>query len=177
MLDHYTLQPLQSQQFDQNTEKPDLTTTTAVRMVLDRAADVDEALELLAQYDMHASVDMMVHFALADTDGHAVVVEYINNEMVVTVTPVVTNYYLSPGEKYGIGSEESKIRFAILTDLMKENAAFDMDGIRDALNRVSKHNFDSDYASTEWSIVYNQNTGEAHYYHRENYNKEFFFFF
>lgn len=161
--------------FDQNTEKPDLTTTTAVRMVLDRAADVDEALELLAQYDMHASVDMMVHFALADTDGHAVVVEYINNEMVVTVTPVVTNYYLSPGEKYGIGSEESKIRFAILTDLMKENAAFDMDGIRDALNRVSKHNFDSDYASTEWSIVYNQSSGEARYFHRENYEKYYSF--
>ena len=30
---------------------------------------------------------------------------------------------------------------------------------------------DSGFASTEWIIVYNQSTGEARYYHRENYQK------
>ena len=50
-----------------------------------------------------------------------------------------------------------------------------MDGIRDALDSVSKHNFDSEFASTEWSIVYNQSTGEARYYHRENYQKYYTF--
>ena len=54
-------------------------------------ANVDEALTLLQQYDLHASMGMMIHFALADTTGRGVVVEYINNEMVVTETPVVTN--------------------------------------------------------------------------------------
>lgn len=157
--------------FRQDTGKPDLTTTTAVRLLLDQAADVEEAVELLSQYDMHASAGMMVHFALADATGHSVVVEYIDNEMVVTETEVVTNYYLSPGEKYGIGTEESKIRYAMLKDLLQSNACFDMDGVRDALDSVSKHNFDSGFASTEWSIVYNQSTGEARYYHRENYQK------
>lgn len=95
--------------FQQDTGKPDLTTTTAVRLLLDKAADVEEAVDLLSQYDMHASAGMMVHFALADASGHSVVVEYIDNEMAVTETPVVTNYYLSPGEKYGIGTEESMI--------------------------------------------------------------------
>ena len=97
--------------FHQDTGKPDLTTTTAVRLLLDQAADVEEAVELLARYDMHASAGMMVHFALADAEGHSVVVEYIDNEMAVTETPVVTNYYLTPGEKYGIGTEESKVRY------------------------------------------------------------------
>ena len=77
--------------FAQDTGKPDLTTTTAVRLLLDKAADVDEALTLLEQYDLHASAGMMVHFALADAAGHSVVVEYIDNEMVITETPVVTN--------------------------------------------------------------------------------------
>ena len=82
---------------------------------------------------MHASAGMMVHFAIADAAGHSVVVEYIGNEMVVTETPVVTNYYLSPGEKYGIGTEESKIRYAMLDDMLQSGFPFSMDGIRDAI--------------------------------------------
>ncbi len=161
--------------FHQDTGKPDLTTTTAVRLLLDQAADVEEAVELLARYDMHASAGMMVHFALADAEGHSVVVEYIDNEMEVTETPVVTNYYLTPGEKYGIGTEESKVRYAMLEDMLQSGSSFTMDGIRDALDSVSKHNFDSEFASTEWSIVYNQSTGEARYYHRENFQKYYTF--
>lgn len=36
---------------DQDTDKPDITTTTAVRLILDKAASVDEAVALLEQYD------------------------------------------------------------------------------------------------------------------------------
>ena len=50
-----------------------------------------------------------------------------------------------------------------------------MEDIRDALNSVSKHNFKSPFASTEWSIVYNQQTGEILYYHRENYDTGYSF--
>lgn len=161
--------------FDQDTGKPDLTTTTAIRLLLDRAADVDEAVSLLSQYDMHASAGMMVHFALADAAGKAVVVEYVDNEMQVIETPVVTNFYLTPGEKYRIGSQESQVRYELLTELLAENPNLDMDGVRDALDRVSKRNFDSDYASTEWSIVYDQTNGEARYYHREDFEKSYSF--
>ena len=77
-----------SASISQSTDKPDLTTTTAVRLMLNKAANVDEALALLQEYDLHASMDMMVHFALADTTGRAVVVEYVDNQMVVTETLV-----------------------------------------------------------------------------------------
>lgn len=79
----------------QDSDRADITTTTAIRLLPDKAADVDEALALLEQYDMHASMGMMVHFALDDNSGRSVVVEYIENEMVVTDTPVVTNFYLA----------------------------------------------------------------------------------
>lgn len=105
---------------DQNTEKPDITTTTAVRLMLDQAADVEEALELLGKYDMHASMGMMVHFALADASGHSVVVEYIDNRMVVTETPVVTNFYLAEGDKNGIGTVQSHERYEILMNLLRK---------------------------------------------------------
>lgn len=161
--------------FSQDTGKPDLTTTTAVRLLLDRAASVDEAVELLSQYDLHASAGMMVHFAIADATGRSVVVEYIDNEMNVVETDIATNFYLTEGEKYGIGTEESHIRYEILTALLQEQKAFTMEDIRDALNSVSKHNFNSPFASTEWSIVYNQQTGEILYYHRENYDTGYSF--
>lgn len=91
----------------QDTGKPDITTTTAVRLLLDQAEDVEEALELLEKYDLHSSMGMMVHLALADTGGRSVAVEYVDNEMIITETPVVTNFYLAEGEKQGIGTAQS----------------------------------------------------------------------
>lgn len=158
----------------QNTGKPDITTTTAVRLLLNRAANAEEAVQLLEQYDMHTSMGYMIHFAIADNDGHHVVVEYVNNRMTVTDTPVVTNFYLTAGEKYGIGTAQSHERYEILTSQLKESHFMSMADVRDALDSVSKDNF-GEFESTEWSIVYNQSTGEVHYYHRENYQNSFIF--
>ena len=163
--------------FDQYTEKPDLTTTTAVRLLLDKAASVDEALDLLRQYDLHASAGMMVHFAIADTSGRSVAVEYVNNEMSVVETPIVTNFYLTPGEKHGIGTEESHRRYEILAEALADHPSMTAEKVRDAMDSVSKHNFDSVFASTEWSIVFDQTSGEARYYHRENFENAYVFRF
>ena len=152
----------------QNTDKPDLTTTTAVRMLLDKAATVEEAVGLLAQYDMHASMNYMVHFAIADQSGASVAVEYIDGEMVVTPTPVLTNFYLAEGNKQGIGTQQSHTRFDILTDTLEQTPVMDRLGVRDALNSVSKHNF-GEFESTEWSVVFDQSALAAFYYRRENY--------
>lgn len=152
----------------QDTGKPNLTTTTAIRLLLNQAADVDEALELLNQYDMHASMGMMVHFALADASGRSVVVEYVDNQMIVIETPVLTNFYLAEGEKQGVGTQQSHERYEILMERLEESETMEMSDMRDALNSVSKDNFE-EFASTEWSAVFNLNTGEARYYHRENY--------
>lgn len=152
----------------QDTGKPDLTTTTAVRLLLDQAADVREAVALLGQYDLNASMGMMVHFALADAKGNSVVVEYIENEMVVTDTPAVTNFYLAQGEKYGIGTEQSHARYEILNQALKEHGTMTETDMRDVLDSVSKDGL-GEFGSTEWSIVMDQETKELTYYHREDY--------
>jgi len=159
--------------FDQQSEKNNLTTTTAVRLLLDKTATVEEAVELLETYDLLASAGMMIHFAIADASGRSVAVEYIDNEMNVIETPIVTNFYLTEGEKYGVGTEESKLRYQILTERLSEKGAMEMDDVRDTLDAVSKHNFNSVFASTEWSVVYDQTNGEARYYHREDYSRFF----
>lgn len=158
----------------QNTNKPDITTTTAIRLLLNKAADVDEALELLRQYDMHASMGFMTHLAISDNSGKSVVVEYVNNEMKVVETPVVTNFYLVEGSKHGIGTAQSHERYDILMNALGEKNTMNMNDVRDALSSVSKKNF-GEFESTEWSIVFNQSTGEVHYYHRENYDKSYIF--
>lgn len=158
----------------QNSDKPDITTTTAVRMLLNKASTTDEAIEMLKQYDFHASMDYIVHFAITDSTGKSVTAEYINNEMKVTRTPVLTNFYLAEGQKQGVGTEQSHIRFGILEDAIKENPVMDRQQVKDTLSSVSKGNF-GEFESTEWSVVFDQSALTAAYYHRENYNKEFLF--
>lgn len=157
-----------SADIDQDVGKPNLTTTTAVRLLLNQAADVQEAVELLGQYDLHASMGMMVHFALADAKGNSAVVEYIDNEMTVIDTPAVTNFYLTQGEKYGIGTQQSHTRFEILKQALEERETMTETDVRNALDSVSKDNFD-EFESTEWSIVMDQESKELTYFHREDY--------
>ncbi|MCM1192314.1 MAG: C45 family autoproteolytic acyltransferase/hydrolase [Acetatifactor muris] len=158
----------------QNTDKPDITTTTAIRLLLNQAATVEEALDLLGQYDLHASMNYMVHFAIADAAGNSVAVEYIDNEMVVVETPVLTNFYLAEGEKQGIGTSQSHERFDILTEMIAERTSMTQAEVREALDSVSKDNF-GEFESTEWSIVFDQSALTATYYHRENYEEAYFF--
>ena len=116
----------------------------------------------------------MVHFAIADAAGKSVVVEYVENEMIVTETPVVTNFYIAEGEKQGIGTQQSHTRFDTLAQALAETPVMNMDDVRDAMDNVSKHNF-NDGETTEWTMVCNQQTGEVRYYHRENYETAYVF--
>jgi len=163
-----------SDTIQQNSDKPDITTTTAVRLLLDQAASVVEAINLLNEYDLHASFDYMVHFALSDATGKSVVVEYIGDVMTITETPIITNFYLTQGHKYGIGSQQSHTRYELLNDALAEHPIMSTDMVRDSLERVSKHHFRGS-ETTEWSIVFDQTSLIASYYHRENYSKVYSF--
>lgn len=163
-----------NEKVEQDTELPDITTTTAIRLLLDKASDTDEAIALLQQYDMHASKGLTVHFAVADAGGKSVAIEYLNNEMIVTETPVVTNFYFAEGEKNGVGTAQSHERYEILMETLADTDTFTADDVMNALDSVSKHNY-NDGETTEWSAVFNQSTGEAVYCHRENYDKKYTF--
>jgi len=88
----------------QNRGRTPLTTSTAIRLLLDRAATVDEALALLEQYDMHSSAGMVHHLSIADASGRSVVVEFFGDSMYVTETPAVTNFVMAEHEYKGMGT-------------------------------------------------------------------------
>ena len=155
----------------QNTDKPDLTVTPIIRLLLDHAATVDEAVALLSQYDMHSSIGSAHHLSIADATGRSVVVEYINNEMCVTETPILTNHYLTEGEKFGVGSEQSHQRFDRLADrYAAANGVMSLSEVRDSLQSVSQGTFSDSDEGTQWSIVYFPSALTADYYLRENYD-------
>jgi len=160
----------------QNTGKPDLTTTTAIRLLLDRAATVDEAIALLEQYDMHSDLGAMYHFAISDAGGRSVVVEYIHDAMHVTEAPVVTNFFLTPGEVYGIGHKTSRQRFDILSQLHKDaHGTMGLEQIKEGLRTVRHSLFVEGGKTTQWSVVYNQTSLELQFYHRENFKTPYTF--
>ena len=63
---------------DQNTEKPDMTTTTFLRMVLDYADNLEEAVEIAERYDMHDSAGTSYHYMVADASGRSAILEWVN---------------------------------------------------------------------------------------------------
>lgn len=179
----------------QKTDKPDLTTTTAIRLLLDRAANVDEAVELLKQHDMNSSIGAAHHFAIADKSGKSVVVEYVNGEMLVAETNVVTNHYLADSPKKGVGSEDSHARFDLLNNWIgpdfvlagwhgRPDYKITIPPFQEVLTllapitqsqlrlhvRLKDSRTDGDNDVTLWSIVYAPGKQWADFYFREDFD-------
>ena len=151
------------EQTHQSTDKVDLTTNTAIRLLLDKAATVEEAISLLEQYDMNSAIGMSHHLSISDASGRSVVVEYINNEMIVTETSAVTNHYLSEGEKYGVGNQESHARFEKLVEMRDGIAG--TENMRDAMKAASYEGL------TRWTIVYDMDAVAFDFYLNRQYDK------
>lgn len=154
----------------QNTEKPDLTTTTAIRAMLDYAANVDEAIALLEKYDMNSDIGSAHHYAISDASGRSVTVEWVNNEMVVTETDTLTNHYLAEA-KYGIGNELSKTRMETMKQAKADkNGVMTQTELQEVMKSVSQGNYVSNEA-TQWTVLYNTKEMSLEYFWQENYER------
>ena len=143
-----------------------VTTTTAIRLLLDRAATTDEAISMLASWDMHSSIDWAHHIAIADATGHSVVVEWIDNEMIVTETPAVTNHYLSPLRPHvGIGQTEA--RRDTLCARLAAHPQMQSDDMRNLLEDVAFEDY------TGWSVIFSTKDLSATYYYRTDFEKAY----
>lgn len=89
---------LQAPPTHQDNGKTDVDTTLAIRVLLDKAANVKEAIELLDSFDMHASANGCYHLQLADAEGNSAVVSYVDGKMIITEKTkdylCATNFYL-----------------------------------------------------------------------------------
>ena len=159
---------------NQDTEKADITTTTAVRLILDRAASVDEAVALLKQSDMHASLDKQSKFAISDASGKSVNVEYINNEMQVTQAQYASNFYQTPGEYYGVGIRQPDGRYEVLKQAYDEcEGVMDSDTLMQTMEKASQKYFHHNH--TQWTAVFHTEELKAEYCYHENFEVKYEF--
>lgn len=120
----------------QDTDKPDFTSTTLLRLILDYADSVEEAVEIASSYDLHDSANTSYHYMVADATGKSVILEWTNDSAVDTTDndgsqrtlkvvyndqdsaigereaasnyQVVTNFVLQPGYYDGVPAENKK---------------------------------------------------------------------
>ncbi len=168
----------------QDTDKPDLTTTAALRLLLDKTATVDEAVELLRQYDMNFSIDSAHHFAISDAAGKSVAVEWMGEEMFVTETNVVTNHYLVGDAEPDLEEvpkeyRPSYIRYRTLYGrYLDANGKLTAGETLDAMKAVASSNF-NDYRTegetrrTQWTLVFDQKALTAELYRWEDWERPY----
>ena len=149
----------------QDTGKTKVMTTLAIRMLLDKAADVEEGIRILKNVDMNSSGKIGYHFQMADRKGDSAVIEYIDNKMVVirkdTEEPCfcLTNFTVSTVDKSGTGKE----RFEIMENGLKKNNSVMSE--KAAMNLLDKAQMDGHRyyepghmyydSKTQWSVIYN----------------------
>lgn len=151
----------------QDTDKPNICTTLAIRLILDKAASTEEAIELLGQYDMIASSGRDYHFYINDASGDGRVVEWDchseTRELVATPVRTTTNFFniyidkitVTDGKNgiYGHGKDRyDKIENVFET----AEGKFTNETAWNALIEASQTPKSEDITSnTQWSIVFN----------------------
>lgn len=106
---------------DQQTDKPDLTSTTMLRMILDYADDVDEAVDLVKKYDFHDSANSSFHYMVADKSGKSAILEWVNEDATDSTDidgtkRVLKVYYNDQDER--LGEDEAKNNFQYITNFI-----------------------------------------------------------
>lgn len=149
--------------------KLNLTTTTAIRMLLNHAADVDEAVSMLEGINMHSDIGSAHHLFLSDASGRSAVVEWVANSMKVIDSPVLNNHYLC-AEKSGVGSSQASFEHErkLLELRDKSSGVMTLEELADAMFAVISLPDESYYGGTQWTVVYDNVDRSAVYYWRRD---------
>ena len=150
----------------QQTGKHTLTTSFLIRLVLDRAASTQEAVDLISQYDMFATSGRDYHFYITDASGDGRVIEYDceseTRELTVTPSEAVTNFFIMykdkvlPDQKNGIYGHGRERYDAILSVFEEDEGSYSKETAWNALKVAAQDPNPEDVTSnTQWSIVYN----------------------
>jgi len=134
----------------QETDKTTLVSNHIMRLALDHARDLDEALALLQEYDVYFP-SVCTHYFFADASGQSAVVEYIAREPVVVHNSepwqVVTNFLVS--EEQPQGATSSCWRYNVAYQRLE--LAGGIASAQEAMSIAAA----ASVPDTVWSVVYN----------------------
>lgn len=141
-------------------DKPTLSSITTIRYLLDYAADVEEAIELLGGINVAFEIGPPVHYLIADAAGNSAVIEFVGGELVVLRPDqpfqVSTNYVISEvAEEFRLAKCD---RYELVTETLAQSTGqITMDDSMTLLSEVASHSISY---PTMWSIVFNMNSGD-----------------
>ena len=187
---------------NQNTDKPDFTSTTLLRLILDYADDLDEAVEIASAYDLHDSAMTSFHYMVADASGRSAILEWVadtdlrdndgsQRRLVVTYNDDdahigeaeadssyqwITNFIIQP-DYYGEGEHKPGVdRYdRIYEELAKtDGVVADEQAAMDILAIVGRRTWNNDDSNgcTVHSVVYNLTDKTVLWIPNENYEDE-----
>jgi predicted choloylglycine hydrolase len=126
-----------------------------IRLLLDRAATVDEALALLDEYNVEMT-EPPIHYLVADVTGASALIEYVGGERrVVTGSSfnVMTNFIVAETNMEG-GAPCARYNH-VFEGLAEAQGTVSLDEAMTLLRGASQGN-------TIWSAVYSPATDEVH---------------
>lgn len=187
---------------NQNTDKPDITSTTMLRLILDYADSVEEAIELVSKYDLHDSASTSYHYMVADSTGKSAILEWVNGtdktdndgaqrELVVTYNDSdsdigereaassfqwVTNFIIQPGYYETDDDKPGYDRYERIYERLSSTGGIvkDEEAAMNILAEVGRRNWknDDNNGCTVHSVVYNLTKKSVTWVSNEHYGEK-----
>ena len=143
-------------QDSQDARKTPIGSLSVIRLLLDYARDVTEAVSLLEGYRVDFGGGPPVHYLIADAAGRSVVVEFVDGETRIVSSKegwqVSTNFVIS--DNVPQGAHSACWRYNLVYETL-ENAAGKVSP-QDALALLEQ----TSQQNTMWSAVYNMTSGD-----------------
>jgi hypothetical protein len=140
-------------------QKPTIDSLMVIRLILDHAGTVDEALATFEKYNLDWGSGPPLHYLVADTTGKAVLVEFTQGKMVVVPNQapwhLATNFLVSPVKDAPAGNCPRYDR--ISRQLNKTGGRV---ALQDALPLLADVSAAGEN-STQWSIIYQMTSGDV----------------
>ena len=184
---------------DTQTDKPDLTSTTLLRLILDYADSVEDAVALAQQYDLHDSASSCFHYMVADSTGRSAILEWVGTDADHDADgaqrqlnvlwndtdalsdsadwQVVTNFIKTPGYYDGTTAEMKGLdRYEHLAAALRETDGIvaDKDAAMDLLASVGRRTWNNDDSNTNTihSVVYDLTDRSVLWVGNEHYGED-----
>ena len=188
---------------DTQTDRPDITSTTLLRLILDYADSVEDAVALAQQYDLHDSASSCFHYMVADSTGRSAILEWVGTDADHDADgaqrqlnvlwndtdalsdsadwQVVTNFIKTPGYYDGTTAEMKGLdRYEHLAAALRETdgVVADKDAAMDLLASVGRRTWNNDdsNSNTVHSVVYDLTDKSVLWVGNEHYGEEAYTF-
>ena len=170
----------------QKTGKLPISTSIIIRMVLNYAETIEDALEIFKSYDMNDIGGVAYHFVVSDRDGKSVLIEYLDGKMLLFYPESreggkeflsVTNHFIAKGApepKRGAGYDRQD---KIVNTLTEKGGIISSECAMDLLSKVQLEYYHKLGwpVRTLWSAVYNSTNASVELCVGQNYEEVFRF--